>query len=121
MCIVAYTLRANSEAQGLQRFYYAKEVDPHIDQQAKTKYMVEWVEKAHDLLMLAGFNKRVIAEAVSTGNIVVRDGWEDLFDTIERHKVPFLVFSAGIADVLEEVGRLPHTFLACEVLVSFRC
>src|SRR5690606_20357852 len=43
--------------------------------------------------------------AVKDANIRLREGCHDLFDLTEQNSVPLLIFSAGIADVLEEVIR----------------
>jgi 5'-nucleotidase len=98
------------QAQGLQKKYYPLEVDPTLDMEEKTMYMIEWVEQAHDLLMQHGLKKqhiqKAVSEALATGRIELRANIGCFLRMLREHQVPLLIFSAGIADVLEEVLRL---------------
>jgi len=97
-------------AQTLQRIYYPLEVAPGLDHEARVKYMVEWVTKAHELLVDSGISRAMLKEAVaastSKGQIKLRSGIPEMLRRLQEAKVPVLVFSAGIADVLEEVIRI---------------
>lgn len=95
------------QAQALQQKYYPLEVDPTIDLEQKTKFMIEWVDQAHVLLAEYGLTKQTINkavhEALETGRIALRESMQDFFTLTSHKKIPMLIFSAGIADVLEEV------------------
>lgn len=50
---------------------------------------------------------------VSNGQFVcdfLRDGYRVFFDHLEEQRVPLLIFSAGVGDVLEEVIQQNHVF-----------
>lgn len=93
------------EAQRLQQHYYPLEVDHTISLQDKIRYMEEWVTKAHEALIKYGFRQSLLETAVKHSNLRLRDGIQEVFDLIHENEVPMLLFSAGIADIIEEVLR----------------
>ncbi|XP_065033020.1 uncharacterized protein LOC135664161 [Musa acuminata AAA Group] len=67
--------------------------------------MEEWWEKTHGLLIEGGVTIDAIKKSVSEATIAFRDGVVELFEFLEELDVPVLVFSAGLADIIEEVFR----------------
>lgn len=97
-------------AKALQTFYYAKEIDHTLAMPEKIRYMVEWVEKAHEALISYHFRRELLAPAVKDAHLALREGTQDIIDLTAKGgpdgvSVPLLIFSAGIADVIEEVCR----------------
>jgi len=116
----------HDEAQGLQAKYYPLEVDPTLNMEEKTMYMIEWVEKAHELLEQYGLTKTVVASAVKSalqgGKVGLREKTDAFFALTARAKIPSLIFSAGIADVLEEIMRTMMDIDWSQVhVISNRC
>eukprot|EP00128_Syssomonas_multiformis_P011680 Colp12_sorted_trinity150504_noHs@3692 len=83
--------------------YYPLEVSTEIDYKQKYKYMEEWWDLAHQALIKARINKKMIPKMVEGGNVDFRTGVRELFNTLATHDVPLLVFSAGLGDILEQV------------------
>ena len=114
------------QARALQAKYYPLEVDPELNMEDKVRYMVEWVDKAHILLMEYGLAKQTIAgavsEAITHNRFCLRDKLSDFLQRLSDDKVPLLIFSAGIADVLEEALRaqVPGSWPNLHV-ISNRC
>jgi cytosolic 5'-nucleotidase 3 len=58
-------------------------------------------------MLFSGLRKRhikyAVAEALKTNSISLRDGVAPLLAQLDARQVPVLLFSAGIADVIEEV------------------
>ncbi|KAK2186852.1 hypothetical protein NP493_186g00009 [Ridgeia piscesae] len=67
--------------------------------------MVEWWTKAHDLLVQIPFTQKDLEHVVSDSSILLRDGCDMLLRELHDHKVPVLIFSAGIGDIIERVMR----------------
>lgn len=116
----------HNEAQGLQAKYYPLEVDPTLNMEEKTKYMIEWVEKAHELLEQYGLTKSVVTNAVKIalqgGKVGLREKTDAFFALAASAKIPSLIFSAGIADVLEEILRTTTDIDWSQVhVISNRC
>ncbi|KAF2611772.1 hypothetical protein F2Q70_00008587 [Brassica cretica] len=68
--------------------------------------------KTHDLLIEGGLTFDAIKDSVANSSIAFRDGVAELFEFLEEKEIPVLIFSAGLADVIEEVLRqkLHRTF-----------
>lgn len=115
-------------AQELQRVYYPLEIDPNLSWDERVKYMVEWVTKAHQLLLSSGLSidklKLAASQGSDAGRVRLRAGVSTLFDMAQVNQVPIVVFSAGIADVLETV--IHHNFKTTKLpdnafVISNRC
>ncbi|KAL5709032.1 5'-nucleotidase [Ranunculus cassubicifolius] len=91
--------------QQLYQYYHPLEFSPSISIQEKTKLMEEWWEKTHTLLIEGGLTYSAIKDSVSSANIAFREGVVELFEYLEERDVPILIFSAGLADIIEEVLR----------------
>lgn len=86
-------------------YYYPLEICPTIPVDEKTKLMEEWWEKTHALLIEGGLTYAAIRNSVANSVIDFRDYVIQLFETLEKNGVPVLIFSAGLADIIEEVMR----------------
>eukprot|EP00246_Nothoceros_aenigmaticus_P008887 TRINITY_DN2409_c0_g3_i2.p1 TRINITY_DN2409_c0_g3~~TRINITY_DN2409_c0_g3_i2.p1 ORF type:complete len:359 (+),score=44.76 TRINITY_DN2409_c0_g3_i2:3-1079(+) len=107
--------------QQLYDHYYPSEICPTIPVDQKTKLMEEWWEKSHGLLVEGGLNYRNIKESVANATIGFRDGLTELFEILDAQGVPCLIFSAGLADIIEEVMRQKlHRFFGNIRVVSNR-
>lgn len=115
------------QAQALQQKYYPLEVDPDLDMDTKIKYMVEWVTQAHALLQENGLTQRIVAtaarRALRDGKVGFRAGVDRFLATLAGERVPSLIFSAGLADVLEELLKYQMPDLQWSLLnvISNRC
>ena len=88
-----------AQAKALFHYYYPKEVSATLTVQEKVPLMLEWVEKAHDLLLLSKLRqsqiKFAVAEALNENTIGLRAGVTDMLKVLQVEKVPILLFSAG--------------------------
>lgn len=93
------------EADAIFKKYYPIEVDPTMTHEQKTPFMVEWWQRGHDLIVSLNLTRSDLADMVRETQVELRGGVGACFEWMDRHKVPLLVFSAGIADVIEEILR----------------
>ncbi|KAK9735108.1 hypothetical protein RND81_04G185000 [Saponaria officinalis] len=91
--------------QKLYDHYHPLEICPTIPVEEKTKLMEEWWEKTHALLVEGGLTYNDIRKSVADARIEFREGVFKLFELLEEKNVPILIFSAGLADIIEEVLR----------------
>ncbi|XP_075495466.1 uncharacterized protein LOC142532838 isoform X2 [Primulina tabacum] len=91
--------------QNLYDYYHPLEIDPTIPLDEKAKLMEEWWEKTHGLLIEGGLTFDAIRSSVANSKIAFRDGVIELFEILEKSNVPVLIFSAGLADIIQEVLR----------------
>eukprot|EP01018_Ginkgo_biloba_P010753 Gb_30867 [translate_table: standard] len=67
-----------------------------------------WWEKTHGLLVEGGLTYAAIRNSVANSVIDFREGMIQLFDILEKNGVPILIFSAGLADIIEEKGHIQN-------------
>ncbi|KAJ8513060.1 hypothetical protein OPV22_003494 [Ensete ventricosum] len=95
----------DAKRRALYEYYHPLEISATIPIKEKSKLMEEWWEKTHGLLIEGGLSFDAIKKSVSEATIAFRDGVVELFELLEELGVPVLVFSAGLADIIEEVFR----------------
>lgn len=93
----------HESARALQLKYYPLEVSPTVSEADKERYMLEWVTQAHDLLVRTGLRRDQLAGVVRQARVELRQGVDDVLRAAYGADIPVLVFSAGVADVLEQV------------------
>ncbi|GMP68215.1 hypothetical protein CsSME_00027901 [Camellia sinensis var. sinensis] len=91
--------------QELYEYYHPLEFNPTIPLDKKAKLMEEWWGKTHALLIEGGLTFDAIKNSVANATIAFREGVVELFEFLEENDVPVLIFSAGLADIIEEVLR----------------
>ncbi|XP_057423773.1 uncharacterized protein LOC130717542 isoform X2 [Lotus japonicus] len=95
----------DAKRQQLYEYYHPLEFSPTIGLEEKTKLMEEWWGKTHGLLIEGGLTYESIRQSVANANIAFREGVTELFEFLEERDIPVLIFSAGLADIIEEVLR----------------
>ncbi|CAL0316785.1 unnamed protein product [Lupinus luteus] len=102
----------DAKRQQLYDYYHPLEFSPTIGLEEKTKLMEEWWGKTHGLLVEGGLTYESIKKSVADANIAFREGVVELFEFLEERDIPVLIFSAGLADIIEEVlrSKLHRTF-----------
>ncbi|CAN0256421.1 unnamed protein product, partial [Discosporangium mesarthrocarpum] len=85
------------QATALKEHYYPFEVDPTLSHAQRVELMVEWVSRAHMVMLSAGLTQEKIRTAVAGANVALREGHARLFQLLEQGGVPLLLFSAGLA------------------------
>jgi 5'-nucleotidase len=86
------------------------ENDPNISIPEKVKIMEEWATNSRKILRDSGLNRSVIVRAVSKAlserAAELREKVDRFYNLVEENKVPMLIFSAGVSDILEEVLKV---------------
>lgn len=95
----------DSKRHQLYEHYHPLEFSPTIPIEEKAGLMEEWWGKTHALLIEGGLTYDAIKKSVANANIAFRDGVVELFEFLEEKNIPVLIFSAGLADIIEEVLR----------------
>lgn len=118
-CPTSYNIVDNSyviseegkkKLKDLLHHYYPIEIDPYRTVEDKLPLMVEWWTEAHNVLSEQKILKSDIARIVKESDVMLRDGFNILFDQLHQSKVPLFIFSAGVGDVLEEIIRQAGMF-----------
>ena len=87
----------------LRAQYYPIERSGDKTVEEKCKAMEEWWREIFVVMKEGGFKKQMIPEMVKNGTSVLREGGEYFLQRLHDEKIPLLIFSAGIGDIVEEV------------------
>ncbi|ORY80441.1 pyrimidine 5'-nucleotidase-domain-containing protein [Protomyces lactucae-debilis] len=102
----------------LYHHYYSYEISTSIGHEEKTKLMIEWWTKAHEAMIAEGFTRRSIERQARDANMQFRAGVKQLIDLLDARRVPLLIFSAGIGDVIEALLRVNDLSRPKQAIVS---
>ncbi len=94
--------------------YHPCEIAENIPLAVKKEKMNEWWQAHLELLARSGMNRDAIKDAARTGRIRLRDGTSEFFALLAKNRIPLLIFSAGLGDIIEEFLRL-HNHLTTNV------
>ena len=91
------------ERKELFEHYRPIEIDTSLDIETRARHMEEWWKKHLDLLIKYKLSKDIVSQVAHKANITIRDGVAKFFEFTNKHKIPVLIFSAGIGDVVHVV------------------
>ncbi|TDH72433.1 hypothetical protein CCR75_004449 [Bremia lactucae] len=102
--------------------FYPMEVSPALSAEEKLPFMKQWWKSAHALLVEYKITKSQVVEAVALGSLSFRQGFHSLFRLLNDQRVPTLIFSAGLYDVihtaLEQEFSKEHQHINVETSLS---
>lgn len=89
------------KANALFNKYYPIEINPRIPKEEKKYVMTEWFRAHLQLMVDYKLNKNIIEE-IARKKVVPREGFEDLLKFSSSHKIPFVILSSGVGDIIRE-------------------
>ncbi len=90
------------KAHALFDQYYPYEISTDITEEERYQKMQEWWESHYQLMRESGMHKGVIQDLARSNDLKLRGGATEFFETLAKHNIPLLIFSAGIGNVIEE-------------------
>lgn len=91
------------ERDRLVSIYQPIEFDPNIPLDIKKVKMQEWWSLHLEDIMMHGLTRKLIQDSATYGRIILREGLEKLCEFTHTRNIPFLIFSAGLGDVITEL------------------
>lgn len=93
--------------------YVKIEFSPTMTIEDKTPYMQEWWRESHNLIVQNKVTNCKMEELVKSSDIILKDKCMEFLTLMEMTRVPFVLFSAGIGNIIEyafmqQVGRIPQ-------------
>ncbi|KAG2219161.1 hypothetical protein INT45_002352 [Circinella minor] len=83
--------------------YYPIEVNKTMTREEKTPFMIEWWNKTHNALVGQNITRDDIRGMAEETPVELRPGINTVLELCYARAIPFLVFSAGIGDIIDEV------------------
>jgi HAD superfamily hydrolase (TIGR01544 family) len=91
------------KTNALRSKYHPIELDLTIPLDEKIPHMVEWYTNANRLLTDAGVHKDWYQDMVRDSTCELRDNTDTLMNSLDELKVPVLILSAGLGDLILEI------------------
>lgn len=93
----------SDEAKCLYEKYRPMEIDPNLSLNEKADAMRDWMIAAHNILKGIKFDPHELEEIAQECGNILRDGTEEILEKLYNARVPIVVFSAGLGDMVEAV------------------
>uniref|UniRef100_A0A183UXG0 5'-nucleotidase n=1 Tax=Toxocara canis TaxID=6265 RepID=A0A183UXG0_TOXCA len=108
----------------LKAKYLPIEFDPHMSVAEKTPHMENWWKAAHEVIVEAKFTRKAIENFVEASKIELRDEAEAMISDLCEQHVPFIIFSAGIGNVIDiymrrKFGKMPENVHIISNMMDF--
>uniref|UniRef100_A0A0K0ECN8 5'-nucleotidase n=1 Tax=Strongyloides stercoralis TaxID=6248 RepID=A0A0K0ECN8_STRER len=87
--------------QHLKEKYIKIEFCSTMTSEEKTPYMETWWNSSHDEILEKKFTYELIESFVKESKIELRDNCVDFVENLSANKIPLIVFSAGIGNIIE--------------------
>ncbi|XP_020614946.1 cytosolic 5'-nucleotidase 3-like isoform X1 [Orbicella faveolata] len=91
------------KAKELKEKYMPIEFSGDISSDEKLPHMIEWWTKGNELITELKLQQTQIPDIVKDAHIALRDGVEWFFVKLHEKKVPVLIISGGLGDIIKEV------------------
>lgn len=91
------------QTHALRTKYLKIEQDSAMTNEEKTPYMIEWYTHANRLLKEFEINVNMFPKMVEDSNVAFRDGTDTMMNLLDEKKVPMLILSAGLGNLVVEV------------------
>ena len=82
--------------------YEPIELDYTLDDSTKEQYMEQWYQESMDILYQYQLTYSKLQKALQKENMQFRKGAKEFLDKLQQEKVPVIILSAGIGNVIEE-------------------
>ncbi|KAL0105148.1 hypothetical protein PUN28_016654 [Cardiocondyla obscurior] len=92
-------------AKDLYNKYRPMEIDPNMPLNKKSDAMQEWMNATQNLLKGFEFDPHELEKVAQEFDNILRDGTEMFFKKLHEARVPIIVFSAGLGDMVQAVLR----------------
>lgn len=99
-----------TESSKLVDRYYPLEMDYTLSPEEKSSYMYDWYTKELDLYYQYDLTFDKLVSCVKHSNVVLRKGLKDFLYRSYQNKIPVVILSAGIGNVIEQVLTLHGCF-----------
>ncbi|KAI9299794.1 pyrimidine 5'-nucleotidase [Cunninghamella echinulata] len=91
------------ETARLYNTYYPIEIDKTMTFEEKVPSMIQWWMKAHEAMVKQNLTRQDIVNMVEQVNIELRAEVDKVLQKCRDLEIPFLVFSAGIGNIIEQI------------------
>ena len=95
----------------LYEYYRPIEIDSTISNQEKSEAMNTWWKAHINLFFEYGLKEDAILKGINSGNLKYRDGAKEFLHKMQQAKVPVIIISAGIGNIIQEFFKHENDLL----------
>lgn len=106
------------EINTLYKKYRPIEIDYKISIQEKEKAMVEWYGKCMNLYDKYHLTQEKLKQSVQESNLIYREGAKEFLQKAYQEKIPIIILSAGIGNVIEQFLRETNCYFDNIYIIS---
>lgn len=113
--------KKNGLSTKLEEFYdkYRPiELDYTLSKKEKEKYMLEWYQGCMDLYYEFKITKEDLEKSIKNSKIILRNGLAELLCNLHKNKVPVIILSAGIGNVIEQTLKEENCYYNNITIIS---
>jgi cytosolic 5'-nucleotidase 3 len=100
--------------------YYPFESDPEVSLEIKKQKMEEWWAIHLKVMVEHGMSKEIVKKVVEDGAAESREGLNEFLEMLHEKKIPLLIFSSGLGDIIVEfLKREGHDDKNIHVVANF--
>jgi len=108
----------HEKVQAIKAKYYPIELDLTVSLEDKIPIMIQWYREANELLAESGVERDWFPKMVAESNCELRDFTDLMMNQLAENKVPVLVLSAGLGDMVKEILSHFNVFHENTLVVS---
>ncbi|CAO3670016.1 unnamed protein product [Rhizopus stolonifer] len=106
------------ESERIYNTYYPIEINQNMTHDEKVPYMIKWWTEAHESLVKQKLTKQDLVAMTEQHKLELRNGVDRVLKDCHERTIPFLVFSAGIGDIIENVLKREDLYFDTMHIVS---
>ncbi len=81
--------------------YHPIKIAEDIPREIKNKKMHDWWLERLNLIIKSGMNKKIIDDIIQKKKVQYRKGAKEFINSLTEHKIPLLIFSGSLGDIIE--------------------
>lgn len=98
------TRDCRQKMEDMMEKYYPIEIHPTMTREEKVPYIAEWYSMVNALLAAQNITRDDVSAAVAgCKRFCLRSGVQEVFGIANRRRIPIVILSAGLGNVIEEV------------------
>lgn len=99
-------------------YYLPIEQDDSIDEKIKKEIMLDWYQQHTNLLIKYHLKEKDIIQISQSESLKLRKGVIELLTFTNQNNIPFVIVSAGISNIIEEVLKKHNCFFNNIYIIS---
>lgn len=107
-----------NDTHQLTEQYYPYELDYSLDFKTKEKYIEKWYYQNMNLFYKYGLTHEILLNCLKQSKLEFRDGGKEFLEFLNKNKIPVIILSAGIGNIIEEFLKMNNCYFDNIYIIS---